>query len=444
MKCDHCGLQSDVEQAFSQEKRLLRRTRYFCPDCTVKRHTTSLVTEFVIITGCGLLLYLLNPLSGVAAFYLQVAIALLSLTPLVILHELAHALMAGLLGMRVFGIMIGTGRAVWSGKFLGMNWTVNMVPIGGITFVGARPVMHIRWRLFFIYLAGPASHIFMALALYMLMQSTPDYLLADRVLRTLVFANIVLALANLFPRKVSVMTGMQGTDGWHLLRTPFLDERELTKQYIGNYGAEAMQAYTENDLDAAKAWVEKALALDGSSGVARNILGVIQMARREYRASRETFLQILETDAAKEPGLYNLLLNNVAYLDALLGDRSLLPEADQFSFEALKHLPWLPAVIGTRGTVLVELGQLEEGIATLKKSMAMHGDKQGKALNAGHIAIGELRRGDLNAARKYLATARTLDPKCFLLQDVEAQLASPVLQSPVNETGLQPFVPGNI
>jgi tetratricopeptide (TPR) repeat protein len=180
-------------------------------------------------------------------------------------------------------------------------------------------------------------------------------------------------------------------------------------------------------------WAEKALALDAGSGVARNILGIILMAQREYQAARETFAGLLGSEAGKEPGLHYLLLNNIAYLNALLRDPALLPEADQFSAEALQHLPWVPAVTGTRGTVLVELGRLEEGIALLKKSMALHAEKQGKALNACHIALGEMRRGDLNAARAHLAIARTLDRKCFLLPEVEAQLkaTSPVPVDPV-------------
>jgi hypothetical protein len=74
--------------------------------------------------------------------------------------------------------------------------------------------------------------------------------------------------------------------------------------------------------------------------------------------------------------------------------------------------------------VLVESGHLEEGIALLKKSMALNIDKQGKALNACHIAVGELRRGDPSAARTYLATAKTLDPDCFLLPYVESQMTA--------------------
>jgi tetratricopeptide (TPR) repeat protein len=150
---------------------------------------------------------------------------------------------------------------------------------------------------------------------------------------------------------------------------------------------------------------------------------IIQLACREYHASRQTFLQLLGTEEAKEPGLHYILLNNIAYLDALLQDPSLLPEADQFSAEALKHLPWVPAVMGTRGTVLLELGQLDEGLASLKKSMSLHPDKHGKALNACHVAIGELRRGDREMARKYLASAKMLDPNCTLIADVESQMA---------------------
>jgi tetratricopeptide (TPR) repeat protein len=378
----------------------------------------------IALIGCfGLLLFWLNPKSGLAGFYLEVALIIVLMTPLVIVHELAHAAVARVMQLRVFGIMLGIGKTIWSGKFLGMDWTVNTLPVGGITFVGARPVPHIRWRLFLIYLAGPASHVAMALAFLILAQLMRFSQLAYQVLHALVFANYFMAAINLFPRKVSVMTGMQGSDGWHLLRAPFIKETELTRQYVGCLVAESMQAYARNDLHAAQASAAKALAFDASSGIARNMLGIIQMARRDYRESRETFLQLLAADDAREPGFHNLLLNNVAYLNALLRDATLLPEADEFSKEAFQHLPWVPAVIGTRGTVLVEMGRYEEGIALLRKSMSLHAEKQGKALNACHVALGELRRGDLAAARKYLAAAEVLDPNCFLLGEVRMEFS---------------------
>jgi tetratricopeptide (TPR) repeat protein len=341
---------------------------------------------------------------------------------LIIFHELAHAAVAKLLGLRVFGIIIGMGKTIWSGKYFGTEWTINLLPLGGITLVGTRPVPRIRWKLFLIYLAGPASHLLMAVVLFFAQQTLSVFSFEYQLLMSLVVANIVLAVTNLYPFQVSLTTGMQGTDGWHLLRVPFLSEVELGKRYIGYFAGEALQAYTMNDFDSARKWVDRALSFDPTSGIARNVLGIIQMASGEHSASRATFLQILETEEAKEPGLHYILLNNVAYLNALLRDPALLPEADDYSSQAFQHLPWVPAVMGTRGTVLVELGKFEEGIALLKKSMSQHIDRQSKALNACHIAVGELRRGDPGAASKYLVTAKTLDPDCFLVPYVESQM----------------------
>jgi tetratricopeptide (TPR) repeat protein len=410
-----------VEEAFSTEKRFLGKPRHFCPDCTVKRKARSFLRDLVIIVGCGLFIYALSPSSSTAkAIVLHTSLILLFLIPLIVIHELTHAGVAKLVGLRVFGIMIGIGKTIWSGKFLGTDWTINLLPLGGITLVGTRPVALIRPKLFLIYLAGPASHMIMAVGFFLWQQTLSIFTFGYQVLMSLVLANIVLAVTNLVPFKISLTTGMQGTDGWHLLRVPFLGQAELTKRYVGYFAGEALQAYASNDLKEARKWVNQAFAFDRNSGIARNILGIIQMAAGEHKAARETFLQILETEEAKEPGLHYVLLNNVAYLDALLRDEALLTEADDYSLQAFQHLPWIPAVMGTRGTVLVELGQFEAGIDLLKRSMSLNVDKQSKALNACHIAVGEFRRGNPGVARKFLATAKTLDPNCFLVPYVES------------------------
>jgi tetratricopeptide (TPR) repeat protein len=424
MKCNRCGLQSDVEQAFSTEKSLLLRTKHYCPDCTVRRHAFFLMTEILVFGGCGLLLYALSPASSIAVLYLNGALVVLLLPILILIHELAHAAVGKLVRLRVFGIAVGIGRTVWQGRFRDIEWAVNMVPVAGITAIGARPMPHIRGRIFLVYLAGPTSHILLALACHFAIQLLPISELAEGLLRVLIFANLFLAVVNLLPRKAAGITGAQGSDGWHLLRTPSLPEAELTKQYVSSYAADAIRAYTDHDFDKAQVWLDKALALDSGSAIARNVQGILLMARREYAVSRETFLQLIATPEGNEPGLHYILLNNVAYLNALLRDPALLPEADQLSAETVKHLPWLPAVLGTRGAVLVELGRLDEGIALLKKAMSLHVDKQGKALNACHVALGEIRRGNPVDAQKYLVTARALDPRCFLLADVEAQVTA--------------------
>lgn len=424
MNCDRCGLRSDVEQAFSTEKWLFK-TRHFCPDCTLRRQTQAFLINIAMLVGAGLLIFSIDPYSRAALVVLQVSLVVLFVLPLILMHELAHAGAAKLTGLRVFGIMVGIGRTVWSGELFGMQWTFNWLPIGGVTFVGARPVPDIRSKLFLVYLAGPASHLLLAYPAHLMAGMFPAFSFAHRSLDALVLANLLMAALNLFPRKLSLMTGVQGTDGWHLLRVPFLKQTELTRLHVGYFVGEALLAYRGNDFKGARGWVDQALALDAHSAIARNVLGIILMADGEYPASRQTFLQLLETEDGKQPALRYILLNNVAYLNILMGDPALLPEADGYSAEALKHLPWVPPVIGTRGAVLIELGQVGEGVSLLKKSMSLHPDKQGKALNACHIALGEFRRGETIEAHKYLVTAQTLDPGCMLLPRVKAELSGP-------------------
>jgi hypothetical protein len=44
---------------------------------------------------------------------------------------------------------------------------------------------------------------------------------------------------------------------------------------------------------------------------------------------------------ADDKALFPLLLNNIAYVDALIGSSELLAEADDYSQQALRTIPWL-------------------------------------------------------------------------------------------------------
>ncbi len=99
-------------------------------------------------------------------------------------------------------------------------------------------------------------------------------------------------------------------------------------------------------------------------------------------------------------------MNNIAYVDVLLGGSELLAEADRYSQEALANLSWDPAVKGTRGAVLLELERVEEAIPLLRESMEQAVHVSGKAQNACWISMAETRRGRPAESRKYLDEAR--------------------------------------
>ena len=112
------------------------------------------------------------------------------------------------------------------------------------------------------------------------------------------------------------------------------------------------------------------------------------------------------------------MLNNLAYVDALLGRAELLPEADDFSRRALELNPGSIELRGTRGVVLVELGKFDEGVAMLQYGLRYHPEKSGRAIDACYLGIAAARRGYASECLSYLAIARKLDPHCPLLDRV--------------------------
>jgi len=108
--------------------------------------------------------------------------------------------------------------------------------------------------------------------------------------------------------------------------------------------------------------------------------------------------------------------NNLAFTYILIGKRELLEQADYLSAIAFGSCPWEYAIKGTRGSVLVELGKLDEGIALLKDSFQKTDYAKGKASNAAYLAFAESRKGNRSKAEQYIEIAAKFDPECPLLQ----------------------------
>ncbi len=149
--------------------------------------------------------------------------------------------------------------------------------------------------------------------------------------------------------------------------------------------------------------------------------GVISLETGQYGKARDCFIALLNRES-KHPMMRPVLLNNIAYANAFLGGDDLLEEADAFSTEAMSAISWIPAIQGTRGTVLVTMGRFDEGLPLLRESMSKAEHSYHKAQNACLIAEAESRCGNFSTARTYLEEARKLDPKCPLLLRAEAIL----------------------
>lgn len=425
MKCSRCGNESDIAQAFTVKKQWAGLvTRTLCPECSGKEGlpenllTAGLFVAFLFILDAWTIR------RGTVRLAADFLFLLAANLPILVAHELFHAAAGSLLGVKVFRVTFGAGRLLASRRALGITWEWRLWPTAGGTVMAPPPQEGNRARMFGAVLAGPAAHVVLMVAaalvqiLLMILQGWFHVQTVALVQWTGLFIafDLILLLSTLFPRRVATPNGLVGTDGWQLLHLLFMkpDEEILRDQTY--YGTAAMDAVSRNDADDALRWAERGLEKFPNLPILLAFQGEALILKKQFARARGNFQSLLASDAAKDPVFKYLTYNNIAYLDALMRNPEWLSEADRLSAEALRQLPWEPSIIGTRGTVLLELNRLEEGIALLKRALAKHQTPAGKAANAYHLADGEARRGNVEASRRYLELARKTDPHHFLME----------------------------
>lgn len=376
---------------------------------------------YILLPISGLLLLFLNPTRQLGYYYLLVFAGLLIMIPLIVLHELAHALTARALGFRVFAIHLGLGKVLFSRRISGIAWTVHLIPVSAVTVVSGPEMRNYRARIFLIHLAGPAFH---ALLNALLLWMNAVFGVSGVWYGLILWTNVYLLVFNLLPHKAQVAVGSAGTDGWAMLIAPRLTPEELRTRYASFYILETVSATEDGDMDAAREFAEKGIALYPDNPNMRNALGYAYVNSREYLKSRQVFLQALHSSENMPAATKAMLLNNVAFANIMLDDSTLVAEADNYSEQAYQILPWEPSITGTRGGVLVALNRPDEGIELLKGALSKNPGKRSKAMDACLIAWGEWKRGKPEEAESYLALARQLDPKCSLLEYIQEKMRS--------------------
>ena len=436
MKCDSCGLESEFEEAFLKGRRFGLGRAHYCPPCASKRD----VRAVLFLLGFGILTSVVLkvahpslPLTWASVF--RPLIVLLVLPILIVIHELAHALVARLLGMRVYSISIGLGKTLAEGRFLGMHWQWHALPLAGGTSVAGPPGRLDRLKLWLTYLAGPGVHAVLVLAAMGLQQllivgESGSGLLLEA--SGLVYeTNLVLLLFNLLPIQSPSSLGPIGSDGWNLLKLPFANPDEIELRRSSYYVMEALEAIRRRDPTSARQWIDQAQRRFPASLPASTGLGYVLAKLGDFDAARQIFAAALAAGSALKPARRYVLLNNIAYSHAILRDAERLDEADRFSTEAYQNAPWMSPFVGTRGTVLVALGRVEEGIALLRRAMETADDAGGKAENACQLAIAEVLHGDLISAQHYLELAKRWNPEGALIAAATRQLDQATRSVPV-------------
>ncbi len=408
-RCDVCGTESELEGVFFTTSRVLAaKSKTYCPACWEERWRQEGHSSFrrlFFAAGLGLVaaLFLPSVFAGwmLLNFVLFEASILLATLP----HELGHAVAARALGVRVFRIVIGFGRLLWMGRFLGFEVELRNIPIGGTTQTGFHDVRFFRLKNALVVAAGPLVN---AVAITVVLAWVPSAMIwepspfADLTpWAAFVVANALILIVNLAPiRRLE-------TDGWSLLTSPFIGREAIDRSLAVSYVREGLEARRHARHEDALRWYEEGLVRFPRDHELRlgRVGALIDLAR--YDLAREELVQLAESGAI-DLQTKTIVSNNLAWADVMTRRQDLLEEADRHSEDAFKQAGWFPEIQSTRGAVLVEKGRLDEGIELLEKALPQVEEVQDRAAIAGYLALAENRRGNRDAAERYAKTAIAL------------------------------------
>ncbi len=442
-QCCSCGAQTEVEQSFRKVRRSFQSHYiYYCPPCWTKRHQRIALFQLPLWGVLCLVSIVVVMLASedsvetnmgwiVLNFSLIYPVFLLQILP----HELGHALAARLLGWRVFKIALGEGRNLFRIRCGTVFFEINTIPTMGYTEVASASAKCYRLKRFLFVLAGPSTNTLFLIAILLLVP--PSQLLAPLpstklFLWLIVIAScILLLMVTLCPFRMTASFGSVSTridsDGLALLTSFFLSTDEIRRKQVIYFLLEGAHSYLRNDFQAAKRWYEKGLECFPEDISNRFGLAFMLLFLKEFHAARAQWLHLLENELPA--AMRTIVVNNLAWTDMVIGGKERLAEADQLSQEVVREEPKNSAFLGTRGSILIELGDVDKGLPLVRQAFDAQGDHRFKTLHACYLALGECRRGDLPEAQRWRDLAWKLDPGCFLLDRVDQTLGEVFLRA---------------
>lgn len=336
---------------------------------------------------------------------------------LIFLHELGHVAAAKIGGLKVLSVRLGYGRRLLKVRILGTPIIFNSIPVIGFTTALPRNGEHVRFKLWLHALGGPLVHVFFLIVIlivspqsYYLGHVLPKVTSQFAPLEAFLFANLLLFLFNVVPRKIESAGASHWSDGYLLIKIPFTSDRETEELVRGLPRLEAHELIREGSYSEALRIFDRQLESYPDDALLIHDKALVQLNLGEFTRSRATFLSLLEAKEFSEKGHDVILLNNIAWLDAVIGEQDSAERANNFSNEAFSHDPTVAIFRGTRGSVLVRFGDADEGTKLLESSFKKCSDPDARAAEAVFIALGHAKQNRFKEAYKWLKTAERESP----------------------------------
>lgn len=284
--------------------------------------------------------------------------------PLIVIHELGHALCARFLGFTVHEIVLGFGPELARFRWLGARVIVRLMPAGGYVIPTPDRTAGARSRSALIYLAGPAAEIAAAgITIGLIGAETFFQRSADLSLlaaQSFVLAAVMGAVTNLLPTSAAG----SASDGLGMWLSLWAGDEHFAFQMAHPHLRKAEERLAKGRAELALQGIDDALRREPHDPY------LLAMRARclAQCGQADAALDLLQT--LRQQGTYSDLaeaerLHAAAAVALSSGDRALWIEAETACRAALQRVPGAPEYLLTHAALLLEHNRFQEAYAQL-------------------------------------------------------------------------------
>jgi hypothetical protein len=337
-----------------------------------------------------------DPTSGVASELARVFAFLPVIIFSTLLHELGHLYAGRAVGVVPVLLRLGSEGTLFELSLKRITLVIGIIPFGGRVQGLHSPS---RRALAIFILGGPLINALLLLLAVTVIKlggvtatRSPDF-----VFYYALIANAMLLAGSLIPWSSTRKGVPFSSDGKKLLELLLPPPSTITTA-----DSAESKTTTVSDDDPLKNW-----GLTVACVAAESLLA-------GYR------FMLNNPEASTQPRTH--LLDAFATTVLMYGYSPAFPEADRYSRELLEAKPDEWTTKGTRGSVLVELGEIESGFAVLLSVYENSPSTVDKAISAAYLGLAEFKRGNRLQASEWCRSAAAVHPNFPILKRLQELL----------------------
>jgi hypothetical protein len=342
-----------------------------------------LIVLVLAISFVGLLV--LDLARGFSANKLSVLFVLMFWGPLLVLHELGHALAARSVGWHVTEVVIGFGRELMRFRVGATRVRIRALPVEGYVVPSPSSTAHARSKQAWIYLAGPLTELvlFLGVGWHLGWQGpAPTDSVGRIALTSLAVTSALGVLLTLFPYR----SGGNPSDGLGILQSWLQSEESFRHRLCWPFLSEGRRLLLREQLPLARETLEAGLAQHPDEPRLRGLLGVCHAALGNAEEGFAT-LEALGAPEERPPQIRADLLADAAWAVLFSRDPALLPDAQRAAEQAVELCGGEPHYEILLGRVQLARGRPREAYATLMAAYKRTRDADQEAQCVAYLAL---------------------------------------------------------